>query len=183
MSRLKSATLWAMAGTAAGLAYLATKKTLHASQVNNDTVDFVDLNRYAGDWYDIAHLPQTFQRGTVGTMAHYALDDNGDLMVTNTAFEGDFDGKLRKATARGYVVDKKTNAKLKVSFFWPFKGDYWILELDPKYKWAVVGSDNKSDLWILSRTPEISNKLKEDLLTRIRARGYDIRKLIWEIQK
>ena len=105
------------------------------------SVTEVDLARYAGKWYEIASFPMFFQRNCVGdTTAEYALTPEGDVSVTNRCRTADgFDEAKGTAT----IVDGSRNARLKVSFFWPFRSDYWIFGLDADYRWAVVGKDSR----------------------------------------
>jgi apolipoprotein D and lipocalin family protein len=142
-----------------------------------EVVDHVDLARYAGTWYEIATIPQRFQKDCVGVTATYSLRPDGKIRVINRCRKKTLDGELRDIEGKAWVVDAKTNAKLKVQFFWPFSGDYWIIELDPDYRWAVVGHPNRSYLWILSRTPQMAPALYDDLLNRIGNKGYDIARI------
>ena len=116
------------------------------------TVDHVDLQRYVGKWYEIARYPNRFQRKCQSdTTATYTLREDGKVQVANACREKD--GTMTTANGTAKVVDPKTNAKLKVTFFWPFYGDYWILGLGPDYQYAIVGEPDRKYLWILSRTP------------------------------
>lgn len=146
-------------------------------------VPFVDLRRYAGTWYEIARLPNRFQKGCVGSRATYTVRHDGKIEVLNECHEGSFDGKLRKASGKAWVVDSKTNAKLKVSFFWPFSGAYWIIDLGKDYEYAVVGHPDRKYLWILSRTKKMDEALYEEILNRLRAKEYDTSKLIKSAQE
>ena len=112
----------------------------------------VELPRYAGTWFEIARFPMFFQEHCRGdTTANYRLADDGVVTVTNRCrTDSGFDQADGKAT----VVEGSHNARLKVSFFWPFRSDYWVIGLDPDYHWAVVGNPNRKNLWILSRTPQ-----------------------------
>jgi apolipoprotein D and lipocalin family protein len=139
-----------------------------------EVVPRVDIQRYLGTWYEIATIPQRFQRGCVGVTAHYSLMKNGNIKVVNTCRKETLDGKVRSVRGKAWVVDKTTNAKLKVRFFWPFSGAYWIIELDEDYQWAVVGHPNRNYLWILSRTPRMDPSLYDGLIRRIAAKGYDV---------
>ena len=118
-------------------------------------VDQVDLNRYMGDWYEIVSLPQTFTEGCFCTRAQYSLNDNGTVKVLNTCHKGSIDGKLTKAKGRAKVVNAPANSKLKVSFFWPFYGDYWIVGLKEDYTVAVISNHDGSSFWVLSRKPTL----------------------------
>jgi apolipoprotein D and lipocalin family protein len=142
-----------------------------------EVVPQVDLQRYLGTWYEIATIPQRFQKGCVGSTAEYSLRKNGDIQVVNTCLEGTLDGKIRKASGKARVVDRTTNAKLKVTFFWPFWGSYWIIGLDEDYRWAIVGHPGRNYLWILSRSPQMDDALYGQLLELIAGKGYDLTKI------
>ncbi len=159
-----------VAGAAAVMGARAESKPL-------EVVRSVDIRRYLGTWYEIATIPHRFQKGCVGVTARYALRDDGDVEVLNVCREATLDGKERSVHGKAWIVDRTTNAKLKVRFFWPFSGDYWIIELDDDYQWAVVGHPNRSYLWILSRTPQMDGALYDRLLERIAAKGYDLSKI------
>jgi apolipoprotein D and lipocalin family protein len=141
------------------------------------TVDHVDVARYMGTWFEIAKFPQRFEKGLVGVTAVYTLLPNGKLQVLNGGYEGDFNGRFRSAKGRAWVVDRGTNAKLKVSFFWPFAADYWILELGKDYEYAAVGDRSRRYLWILSRTPQMDDAVYEGLVQRLREKGFDVSRL------
>ena len=142
-----------------------------------DVVAHVDLQRYLGTWYEIATIPQRFQKGLVGVTAHYSLRADGKIEVANAGRKETLDGKVKSVRGKAWVVDKTSNAKLKVSFFWPFSGDYWIIDLDKDYQWAVVGHPSRTYLWILCRTPQMGPALYDELLGRIAAKGYDLAKI------
>lgn len=143
-----------------------------AAEVPLRTVELVDLSRYAGTWYEIARYPNRFQRGCVGSMADYRLLEDGEVEVVNSCRDEE-DGSLRRVTGRAWSVDPQGNARLKVSFFWPFRGDYWIMELGSDYEYAVVGTPNRKYFWILSRTPEMDEGLYAAILERAREQGFD----------
>lgn len=145
-----------------------------------EVVPNVDLNKYLGKWYEIAHLPAKFQEGCTQTTATYTLLKNGSISVLNQCVRN---GKLRQAKGKAKVVDKKSNAKLKVTFFWPFYGDYWIIKLGDIYDYAVVGTPNLKYFWILSRTPQIDDKLYAELIEFAKSKGFDTGKIIITVQK
>ena len=118
-----------------------------------------------------------FQRNCTATTADYSLREDGLIEVVNSCRKGTLDGKHKRATGKAKVVDTDSNAKLKVSFFWPFWGDYWIIDLDPEYQWAVVGVPSRKYLWILSRTPQMDSALYEEIVSRLPAKGYDPHRL------
>jgi apolipoprotein D and lipocalin family protein len=142
-----------------------------------EVVPSVDVRRYVGTWYEIATIPQRFQKGCVGVTAHYTLRADGTIDVVNVCRKGTLDGPERSVRGKAWVVDKATNAKLKVRFFWPFTGAYWIIELEKDYQWAVVGHPNRTYLWILSRTPQMDAAVYEELLRKIAAKGYDLSRI------
>lgn len=144
-----------------------------SSQQPLEAVDRVELDRYLGTWYEIASYPAWFQRDCVAVTARYERRDDGLISVVNSCRKGSLDGKLKQSKGRAKVVDKGSNAKLKVSFFWPFWGDYWIIDLDPDYHWAVVGVPSRKYLWILSRTPTMEERLYQEILARLASAGYD----------
>ena len=112
----------------------------------------VELGRYMGTWYEIASYPTWFQKGCAGSTATYALRPDGAVDVLNRCRKG---GELDSAHGTAWAPDPSVPAKLKVRFFWPFSGDYWIIELGPEYEYAVVGHPSREYLWILSRTPRM----------------------------
>lgn len=139
-----------------------------------ETVKFVDLEKYAGLWYEYASFPARFQKGCTNTTAEYKLSPEGYVIVINKCTrENDRTGIEGKA----FVVPESGNAKLKVQFFWPFRGDYWVLELADDYSWAAVGSPKRNYLWILSRTPLMEAELYNEIISRVAAKGFDISKL------
>jgi len=142
------------------------------------TVGHVDLQRYMGTWYEIARYPHRFQDGCVGSRADYELRPDGTVKVVNQCREGSPDGPVRKATGTARVVDAATNARLEVSFFRPFWGDYWIIELDPDYRWVMVGHPSRDYLWFLSRTPEMEEAVYQRLVSGLPAKGYDPGRLL-----
>ena len=144
-----------------------------ADQPPLTVVDSVELQRYLGKWYEIASYPAWFQKGCTGSTAEYTLLPDGRIRVVNRCFKKQLDGPLKESKGKGEVVDTQTNAKLKVWFFWPFKGDYWIIDLAPDYSWAVVGTPSRKYLWVLSRTPALDQKVLQDILSRLPAKGYD----------
>ncbi|MCX6930439.1 MAG: lipocalin family protein [Verrucomicrobia bacterium] len=138
----------------------------------------VDLARYAGKWYEIARLPNRFQRDCVAnTTATYTVRPDGKITVLNECRSADGRVKSAKGTAR--VADAKgPNTKLKVSFFWPFSGNYWIIDLDPDYRWAVIGEPGRDYLWILSREPRLDEGLYTRIVERAKQQGYEVARVM-----
>lgn len=143
------------------------------------TVEHVDLDRYAGTWYEIAHLPFKYQKGCAETTATYSLRGDGRISVLNRCMKGE---KEARAKGVAWVAGDPTNARLKVRFFWPFSGDYWIIDLGRDYEYAVVGVPSRKYLWILSRTPQMGPKLLEGIKERAVRQGFDVSRLIYTAQ-
>ena len=142
-----------------------------------EVVKYVDLDRYLGTWFEIASYPAWFAKNCTGVTADYSPREGGGITVVNRCFKRTLDGPLKEARGRARVVDLETNAKLKVSFFGPFWGDYWILELDPEYRWVVVGEPKRKYLWILSRTPKLDEVTLDGILSRLPEKGYSVDRL------
>jgi apolipoprotein D and lipocalin family protein len=144
------------------------------------TVDAVDLERYAGKWYEIGSIPTRFQKGCRCTTAEYSLTDKNYVKVTNRCRrEGEWD----TAEGKAFVQKGSNNAKLKVQFFWPFKGKYWILALADDYSYAMVGHPNRDYLWILSREPQLPDAALRELLARAESLGFDTSRITYTEQE
>lgn len=141
------------------------------------TVPQVDLEKYAGKWYEIASFPQRFQKGCTGTTAEYTSTDKGYVIVENRCYKDSLNGKQSYIKGKAFVAENSGNAKLKVQFFWPFKGKYWIIDLAEDYSYAVVGHPNRKYLWILSRTPIMDDITYQQILSRLKEKGFDISKI------
>jgi len=147
-----------------------------------EVVTFVDLTRYAGKWYEISRYPNRFQQGCVGTTATYTTRKDGKIDVLNQCRKGTLDGVISSIKGKAWVVDNKTNAKLKVSFFWFFSGHYWIIDLGENYDYAVVGHPDRKYLWILSRSPKMDEETYGHILQKLKFQFYDTGKLIKTLQ-
>ena len=137
-------------------------------------VTYVDIDRYLGKWYEIALYPNWFEKGCFRSTAFYEKMENGQIKVTNQCRMHGPDGELNEAIGKATIADSKTNAKLKVQFFWPFKGDYWIIDLDSDYRYAIVSEPDRQYLWILSRSPIMDVQTLEILKTKIYNKGFDL---------
>jgi apolipoprotein D and lipocalin family protein len=151
--------------------------TAQAGTAKLQSVNSVDLKRYTGVWYEIAKYPNRFQRDCdQDTTATYSLMENGKIKVLNVCFTKE--GKEKRAEGSAKVADEVTHSKLKVTFFWPFYCDYWIIDLDKEYQYAVVGEPSRNYLWILSRTPQMDDMQYQSVLKNISNAGYDTSKLV-----
>ncbi|CAH2031714.1 lipocalin family protein [Trichlorobacter ammonificans] len=140
------------------------------------TVPKVDLPRYMGLWHEIARLDHSFQRGCGKSSATYTLLPDGEVEVLNRCVDL-ADGHLREAKGRAWSVDPVGNARFKVSFFWPFRGDYWVIDLGREYEYAVVGSPNRRYLWILARQPSLDEPVYRDIVEKLRRQGFPVEQL------
>jgi apolipoprotein D and lipocalin family protein len=144
-----------------------------------ETVKAVDLEKYLGLWYEIASFPASFQKGCRCSTAEYQTAPGKNyIRVINKCLKLKRNGsKLTVARGKAFVVKGSNNARLKVQFFWPFKGDYYIIELADDYSYAVVGHPGRNYLWILSREPYMTSDTYSMLQEKIKAKGYDITRL------
>ena len=148
-----------------------------------EVAPYVAIERYLGTWYEIARKPVSFEKNCYGTQAHYALRKDGKTIdVINTCYKKSLSGSEQVGLAKAWVADPITNAKLKVQFQWPFRGDYWILEVGKRYDYALVGEPKRKNLWILSRTPTLPHRITAQLLDRARQQGFDTDDLIFITQ-
>ena len=144
-----------------------------------ETADHVDLTRYLGKWFEIARLPLIWENKCVSDVtATYTPQPDGKIGVLNNCRKSNGKVAQSKGTAKIASKQDKSNSKLKVTFFWPFSGDYWILDLDPDYRWALVGNPSRKNLWILSRTPSLDHGIIHTLLQKGEALDFDTRKII-----
>jgi lipocalin len=143
------------------------------------TVAEVDLERYSGKWYEIARLPNSFEKGLVCCTAEYSLRPDSKISVTNKGVKEDEPGKLSSITGKAWVPDQNEPGRLKVQFFWPFAAGYYIFHLDLKnYQYSLVGTPSRKYLWILARTPEIDETLYQELVEVARKHAFAVDELI-----
>lgn len=148
------------------------------TKVDNSVSGELTLEKYLGDWYEIARFDHKFERGIQFSKANYSLREDGKVAVLNTGIK---DGKAREASGKAKFTD--TPRILRVSFFGPFYGDYRVMLLDAAYQWVLVGGSDERYLWILARTPKLTEEVKETILNEAKRRGYDVGKLIWVEQE
>jgi apolipoprotein D and lipocalin family protein len=162
-------------GAVAGIMKAASKPSLK-------TVSHVDLSRYGGRWFEIARYPNRFERKCDRDVtAEYSLRSDGRIRVVNACLTRS--GKIEQSHGTAKVVDSSTNAKLKVTFFWPFYGDYWIIDLGNEYEYAVIGEPSRRYLWILSRSPVMQDSVYQGILHRLIPQGYEPQKLVRTTQR
>ena len=148
-----------------------------------ETVASVDLQKYSGIWYEIASYPTVFQKGCTNTSAEYLLTDKNYVKVINRCNKDSINGIAKSIEGKAFIVKNTNNTKLKVQFFWPFKGDYWIIGLADDYSWAVVSHPNRKYLWILARSKTINDETYKKIIQLIVVKGLNPEKLRKTIQK
>ena len=134
----------------------------------------VEVSAYLGRWYEFARYDSSFERGCEGVTADYALRPDGDITVLNTCRKGGFNGPQTVAKGRAKRIGDPLGAKLKVSFFGPFYGDYWVLDHASDYSWSIVGEPSGRFLWVLTRTAVPAADVRKQLSERVRQLGYDL---------
>lgn len=145
------------------------------------TVPALDLQRYAGTWYEIARLPNSFEKNLDCITATYTIRPDGRVTVENKGVKAD--GRVSRVRGVAWVPNSQEPAKLKVRFFWPFAGKYWVIYIDQDYRYALVGEPKRKYFWILSRTPIVDPAVYEKLVSVATEKGFDTAKLITVNQK
>jgi len=149
------------------------------SKTTLTTVPSVDLKRYAGTWYELASYPQYFERGCSNVKATYTSKE-GYIEVYNQSIKKN---KPNTIKGKAFVVGKSGNARLKVQFFWPFRANYWIIDLADDYSWAIVSDPKRKTLWILSRNATMDDNLYDSLVVKLVDRGFDKKKIVKMVQE
>jgi apolipoprotein D and lipocalin family protein len=142
-----------------------------------DTVPYVDLKRFMGDWYVVANIPTFVEKGAHNPVERYKLNPDGTIATTFTFNKDSFDGPLKTYRPKAFVLDKTTNAHWGMQFIWPIKGDFRIIYLDDDYQTTVIGRAKRDYVWVMSRTPEMSDEHFEAMQAFIESVGYDGSKL------
>lgn len=163
--------------------FLISCTKTNSQMIDKTTVKELDLNRYLGTWYEIARFPHSFEKNLVGVTATYSLRDDGKIEVLNQGFKYTLDGEKSRAVGKAKIPNMLEPGKLKVAFFWIFYADYFVLELDENYQYAMIGSSSDKYFWILCRTPQMDSTTYEMLLEKARKRGYNLDKLYKVPQK
>jgi len=141
------------------------------------TVEYVDLNRFMGDWYVIANIPTFMEKAAYNAIESYRLEDDGTVATTFRFNKGSSDGPLKEYHPRGFIKDKKSNAVWGMQFVWPFKAEYRIIYLSEDYTTTVIGRSKRDYVWIMAREPAISDEEYAHILNFLKEQGYDIIKL------
>ncbi len=142
-----------------------------------ETVDYVDLERFMGDWYVIANIPTFLEKDAYNAVETYEMNDDGTIATTFTFRKGGFDGEKKEFNPKGFVRDEASNAIWGMRFIWPIKADYRIVYLDDDYSQTIIGRQKRDFVWIMAREPQISDDDYEMLLGVVESLGYDVSKV------
>lgn len=141
------------------------------------TVEYVDLDRFMGDWYVIANIPTFVEKGAHNAVENYSMNDDGTIATRFTFRKDSFDGKEKEHNPKGFVTDTESNAVWGMRFIWPIKADYRIISLDEDYSVTVIGRNKRDYVWIMARDSQISEHTYDELVDFIVSNGYDASKL------
>ncbi len=141
------------------------------------TVDYVDLDRFMGDWYVIANIPTFVEKGAHNALESYAMNEDGSIGTTFTFHKDGFDGELKTHTPVGFVRNTETNAEWGMQFIWPIKADYRIVYLDDEYSQTIIGRNKRDYVWIMARSPQITDEDYDRLTALVSGMGYDLDEL------
>jgi apolipoprotein D and lipocalin family protein len=152
---------------------LAALSACAGRQPEMETVDYVDLPRFMGDWYVVANIPTFVEKGAHNAVESYELNPDGTIATTFRFSVGGFDGEAKEYKPTGFIRNTETNALWGMQFVWPFKGDYRIVYLDDEYTQTIIGRQKRDFVWIMARTPTLPGDDYERLLQFCEALGYD----------
>ena len=141
------------------------------------TVDYVDIDRFMGDWYVVANIPTFLEDGAHNAVESYARNDDGTIATTFTFRDGSFDGDLKQYNPTGYIIDEKTNALWGMQFIWPIKADYRIVYLDKDYSKTIIGREARDYVWVMARDPQLGDEEYHEIVRFIDSIGYDVSKM------
>lgn len=147
-----------------------------------ETVKELDITKYAGTWYEIARLPNSFEKGLECVTATYSILPNGKIEVLNKGYTNADSSKLKSIKGVAWVPNKEYPGKIKVRFFWPFTGKYWVIALDKEYNYALVGDPSRKYLWILSKSNTLEDNIYNELLVIAKEKGFDVEKITRVLQ-
>jgi apolipoprotein D and lipocalin family protein len=148
-----------------------------ATRTPMPTVESVDLNKFMGDWYVIANIPTFIETEAYNAVERYELDSNGNVPTTFTFNKGSFDGPLKTYNPKGFIKDKTNNSLWGMQFIWPFKADYRIVYLSDDYSQVIIGRKARDYVWLMARTPQISDTDYQALVQKTKDLGYDLKDL------
>ena len=143
------------------------------SQPPMATVEYVDRERFMGDWYVIANIPTFLEKDAFNPVESYALNEDGTIATTFTFNDGAFDGEEKVYHPQGFIRNSDTNAEWGMQFLWPIKADYRIVYLDEDYQYTVIGRNSRDYVWIMARSAQIPDQTYAELRALVIDLGYD----------
>ena len=159
------------------LAIMTTFVGCASEQPDLKTVEYVDLDRFMGDWYVIANIPTFLEKGAHNAVESYSRNPDGTIDTTFVFRDGSFDGKRKEYNPKGFVMDDGSNAIWGMRFIWPIKADYRIVYLTPDYSQTIIARNKRDFVWVMARTPTIPDEDYAAIVEKIGAMGYDTDKL------
>jgi apolipoprotein D and lipocalin family protein len=141
------------------------------------TVPQVDIKRFMGPWYVIAAIPTAIETESFNAIESYKLDDDSTIATTFTFNKGSLDGKVKTYNPRGFVVENSGNARWGMQFIWPIKAEYLIAHVDENYSETIIARNARDYVWIMARTPHLSEEAYQALVKKVSDMGYDLQKL------
>ena len=148
-----------------------------SQQAELKTVDYVDLERFMGDWYVIANIPTFLEKEAYNAVETYELNDDGTIATTFRFNKGGFDGKVKEYTPKGFITDTTTNALWGMRFVWPIKADYRVVYLDEDYSQTIIARQKRDYVWVMAREPVLDQADVDKLLAFVESIGYDMEKV------
>ena len=156
-----------------------------SKKTNNDpkldqllqTVNYVDLEKFMGEWYIIANIPTFIEKRATNAVESYKLNEKGEIETKFTFYQDKPSGKKKEYSPTGYVYNKISNAEWRMQFLWPFKMPFLIIDLDSDYSYTVIGYPNRSFVWIMAREPKMDSKLYDEIINNLFSVGYDTTKI------
>jgi apolipoprotein D and lipocalin family protein len=145
---------------------------------NLKVVSNLDLHKFQGVWYEIAHNPWFPEKNCFAMIANYKLIEDNKIEVTNICRKHGFDGEISKISGKAWLLDETIKSKWEVEFIWPFTLDYWVIDLEENYNYAVIGEPDKENFWILSRKPIMEKGLLTKIIEKTKMKGYDLSNLL-----
>ena len=142
-----------------------------------ETVQYVNIEKFMGDWYVIANIPTFLEKGATNAIESYRLNDKGEVETRFSYYKGSPKGVKKEYFPKGFIINKETNAEWKMQFLWPFKAPFLIIDLDSDYSFTVIGVPNRKYVWIMARKPAIPEDTYLAILSRLKQKGYDLSSL------
>jgi len=141
------------------------------------TVEYVDIERFMGDWYVIANIPTFIEKNACNAIESYKLNARGEIQTTFSFYQDSPNGKRKEYNPKGYIYNTETNAEWRMQFIWPFKMPFLIIDLDTNYSYTVIGVPNRKYVWIMSRKSSLDSKTYNMIIDKLKDVGYDVKQI------